>query len=92
MYQWKARINIIGSKQVQGIHQSQMYSPIVAWPTTRFFSIQSLIHGWYTKQLDFVMAFPQAKVERERVVHGNTERNTAGRYKEQQGLCTTTTT
>lgn len=65
MYQWKARINIIGSKQVQGVHQSQMYSPIVAWPTTRFFSIQSLIHGWYTKQLDFVMAFPQAKVERE---------------------------
>jgi hypothetical protein len=42
-----------------------MYSPVVAWSTTRFFLIQSLLQKWHTKQLDFVLAFPQAKVERD---------------------------
>ncbi len=49
---------------MQGIHYDQTYSPVVAWPTTRFSLIQPLLKGWHTKQLDFVQAFPQAKVER----------------------------
>ncbi len=65
IYKWKARLNVDGSKQIRDLHYDQMYSPIVAWPTTRFFLIQTLLNGWYTKQLDYVMALPQAKVERE---------------------------
>jgi hypothetical protein len=56
IYKWKARINIEGSKQVKGVHYEQMYSPVVAWSTTRFFLIQSLLQKWHTKQLDFVLA------------------------------------
>jgi hypothetical protein len=37
----------------------------VAWPTTRFFLTQSLLHNWKTKQIDFVLAFPQAPVDRD---------------------------
>ncbi len=36
---------------------------VVAWPTTKFLLIPSLIQGWYTKQLDFILDFSQAKVE-----------------------------
>ncbi len=65
IYKWKARLNVDGSKQIRGLHYDQTYSPVVAWPATRFFLIQSLLNDWHTKQLDYVMEFPQANVERE---------------------------
>ncbi len=65
VYKWKARINIDGSKQVHGIHYQETYSPVVSWCTTRFFLIHALLNWWYTKQIDYVMAFPQAPVERD---------------------------
>jgi hypothetical protein len=40
VYKWKARINIDGSTQIYGQHYDQTYSPVVAWPTTRFFLTQ----------------------------------------------------
>jgi hypothetical protein len=41
------------------------YSPAVAWSTTRFFFIQALLNGWHMRQIDYVMAYPQAPVERD---------------------------
>jgi hypothetical protein len=38
---------------------------VVAWPTTRFFLTQALFRNWKTKQIDFVLAFPLAPVERD---------------------------
>jgi hypothetical protein len=65
VYKWKARLTIDGSKQKYGLHYNEMYSPVVTWATTRFFLIQSIIHGWYSCQLDFIVAYTQAPVERE---------------------------
>jgi hypothetical protein len=65
IYKWKARLNIDGSRQIQGVHYQDTYSPVVSWPTTCFFLIHALLKGWYTKQIDCVMAFPQAPVERD---------------------------
>jgi hypothetical protein len=65
VYKWKARLTIDGSKQQYGLHYDQTYSPVVTWATTCFFLIQSVLHGWYSKQLDFFMAYTQAPVERE---------------------------
>jgi hypothetical protein len=65
IYKWKAHINIDGSKQVYGVHYEERYSPVVAWPMTRFFLTQSLLNSWKMKQIDFVLAFPQALVERD---------------------------
>jgi hypothetical protein len=65
VWKWKACINITGSKQIKGQHYKQTHSPVVAWPTTRFFLVQSLLNGRHTKQLDFVLVFMQAKVEHE---------------------------
>mmetsp|Transcript_28700 Transcript_28700/g.41073 ORF Transcript_28700/g.41073 Transcript_28700/m.41073 type:complete len:760 (+) Transcript_28700:1583-3862(+) len=51
VYKWKARINIDGSKQIYGVHYDETYAPVVTWATVRYFLIQALIKGWYTKQL-----------------------------------------
>jgi hypothetical protein len=67
VYKWKAHINMDGSKQVYRMHYEEMYSSIVAWATTRFFPIRSLLNKWHTLQLDFVMVFPQAPASRERL-------------------------
>jgi hypothetical protein len=37
VYKWKARLNIDGSRQIQGLHYQDTYSPVVSWSTTRFF-------------------------------------------------------
>jgi len=62
---WKARVCIDGSKQKQGIHYEETYAPVVSWGATRFFLTLATINGWKTRQLDFVMAFTQADVERD---------------------------
>ncbi len=65
VYKWKARITVDGSRQKYGIHYDQTYSPVVTWATTRFFLIQSILLKWHSRQLDFVLPYPQADVERE---------------------------
>lgn len=62
---WKARLNFDGSLMEQGQHYDESYEPVVTWPVTRFFLIQSLLRGWHTRQMDFVLAYTQADVERD---------------------------
>ena len=63
VYKWKARLNVHGGQQVHGVHYWDTYAPVVTWQTVRFFLILSLILGWQSRQLDFVMAYPQAPAE-----------------------------
>jgi hypothetical protein len=63
VYKWKARLNIDGGKQEHGIHYWETYAPVVAWPVVRFFLVLSLLKGWKTRQLDFILAYTQADVE-----------------------------
>jgi hypothetical protein len=62
---YKARLNVNGKEQIQGIHYEETYAPVVGWATIRFFMTLAIINNWHTKQLDFVLAFPQADIERE---------------------------
>ena len=62
---WKARVCIDGSKQKQGIHYEETYAPVVSWGATRFLLTLATTNNWTTRQLDFVMAFTQADVERD---------------------------
>jgi hypothetical protein len=55
MYKWKAHITVDGSKQQYETHYDETYSPVAMWATTRFFLIQSILHGWYSRQLDFAL-------------------------------------
>ena len=63
VYKWKARLNVHGGQQEHGVHYWDTYAPVVTWQTVRLFLILSLLLGWQSRQLDFVMAYPEAPVE-----------------------------
>jgi hypothetical protein len=60
---WKARLNCHGGQQEHGINFWETYSPVVNWYSIRLFLIISITRGWETRQINFVLAFPQADVE-----------------------------
>jgi hypothetical protein len=61
---YKARLNIDGSRMRHGIHYNDTYSPVASWNSVRMLLTLTAVHGWHTKQIDFVQAFAQAPVER----------------------------
>jgi Reverse transcriptase (RNA-dependent DNA polymerase) len=63
VYKWKARLNVHGGKQTKGVDYWETYAAALKWSSIRFFLVQTLINGWHTRQLDFVLAYPQADVE-----------------------------
>jgi len=64
VYKWKARLNLDGSKQREGEHYDHTYAPVASWESIRLLLTMVLRNNWKTKQLDFVLAFPQAPVEK----------------------------
>ena len=63
VYKWKARLNVHGGRQVHGINYWETFSPVVTWITIRILLILTILNKWYSRQVDFVLAFPQAKIE-----------------------------
>ena len=63
VYKWKARLNVHGGLQEHGVHYWDTYAPVVTWQMVQFFLILSILLGWHSRQLDFVMAYPQAPAE-----------------------------
>ena len=62
---WKARMNIDGSRMVKNRDYDLTYAPVASWGVIKLLLALSLIHNWHTVQLDYVLAFTQAPVERE---------------------------
>jgi hypothetical protein len=62
---YKARLNIDGSKMRPGEHYDQTYAPVASWTSVRLLLTLAALHGWKTTQIDYVLAFPQAPVERD---------------------------
>lgn len=63
MYKWKARLNLHGGRQEKFVNYWDTFAATLRWSSIRFFLIQSLINDWHTRQIDFILAFPQAKSE-----------------------------
>jgi hypothetical protein len=59
----KARLNIHGGKQEYGVNYFETYAPVVTWFAIRFFIILGIFLGWSMRQIDFILAYPQAPVE-----------------------------
>ena len=59
----KARLNLHGGKQVFGMNYFETYAPVVTWFAIRLMIIFGIIFSWSLRQVDFVMAYPQAPVE-----------------------------
>ena len=48
---------------MKGIHYEETFSPVVSWSTVRLMLTLSEVYGWHARQIDFVLAFPQANVK-----------------------------
>ena len=65
IYKWKACLNVHGGKQEKGINFWETYSPVVSWFSIRIFLTLTIINNWHTRQVDFILAYPQADIETE---------------------------
>ena len=63
VYKWKAHINVHGGQQEHGVNFWETYAPVVSWQTLRLVFIHSILKGWHSKQMDFVLAYPHAPAE-----------------------------
>jgi hypothetical protein len=66
VYKWKSRLNLGGHKMIPGTHYDlgETYAPALSWETIRLFLTLSIIHGWKSRQIDFILAYPQAPIPR----------------------------
>jgi hypothetical protein len=62
---YKARVNVDGSQMIKGLHYDETYAPVVQWSTIRFYISLAILSNWHTRQLDFVLAYTQADIERD---------------------------
>ena len=60
----KARLNIDGSRMRKGEHYDMTHVPVASWNSVRMLLTLTALHGWTTKQIDFVQAFAQAPIEK----------------------------
>ena len=63
IYEWKARLNVHGGQQQYRVNYWETYAPIVTWQTLWFFFVLGLLCGWHSRQINFIMAYPQAPTE-----------------------------
>jgi hypothetical protein len=47
----------------------KMFSLIAAWSSIRLVLVMSLLHGWHTRQIDYVQAYTQADIECDMYMH-----------------------
>ena len=62
---YKARLNLDGSMMIKHNHYELTYAPVVKWYSIRLVLSLTLVNGWYTQQIDYVLAYPQAPIEKE---------------------------
>ena len=60
---YKARLNLHGGKQIYGMNYYETYAPVVTWFAIRLLLIIAIILSLALRQIDFVMAYPQADIE-----------------------------
>ena len=60
---YKARLCAHGGMQSWGVDYWETYAPVVSWMSVRFILTVAKIHNLDTKVIDFVLAFPQAKLD-----------------------------
>ena len=59
-------MNIDGSKMRPGVHynETRTYAPVASWNSVKLLLSMVALHDWHTTQIDYVLPFPQAPVER----------------------------
>ena len=79
---YKARLNLHGGKQIYGMNYYETYAPVVTWFAIRLLLIIAILLSLALRQIDFIMAYPQADIEMDmymglplgiEVAHGNSK-------------------
>jgi len=65
VYKWKARLNIHGGQQQYRVNYTETYAPVVTWFAVWLLLILVVINKWHTRQIDFVLAYPQAPIKQD---------------------------
>lgn len=60
---YKARLCAHGGMQQWGVNYWETYAPVVNWMSVRILLAVASIHRLETRSIDFVLAFPQAKLD-----------------------------
>ena len=60
---YKARINVYGGMQTLGINYFDTYALVVTWFAIRLLIVIAMVLSWQLRQVDFIMAYPQAPIE-----------------------------
>ena len=59
----KARLCCHGGQQQWGVNYWDTYAPVVTWSSIRIMMTLACLHNMHTKSVDFVQAYPQAKLK-----------------------------
>ena len=59
----KSRLCAHGGMQQWGIDYWETYAPVVNWLSIRTLLVLSILFGYHSRSIDFVLAFPQVKLE-----------------------------
>ncbi len=59
----KARFNLHGGKQEFGTNYYKTYAPVVTWFAIQLLIVFGILFDWSLRQVDFVMAYPQAPIK-----------------------------
>jgi Reverse transcriptase (RNA-dependent DNA polymerase) len=65
IYKHKARLNLGGHRMTKGKDYDETYAPVAAWPSIRLLLGMTIQNGWHTRQVDYVLAYPQAPIDRD---------------------------
>ena len=60
---YKAKICAHGEMQQWGVDFWETYAPVVNWLSVRTFLVLSILHGYHSRSIDFVLAFLQAELK-----------------------------
>jgi len=78
VYKWNARLNVHGGQQEYAVNFYETYAPVVTWYAIRLLFTLILLNNWFSRQIDFILAYPQADIEFDtymRLPHGVTSTN-----------------
>jgi hypothetical protein len=53
-----------GSRMKTGVHYDETYALVVSWNSVRMVLAMLANNNWCTKQIDYVLAYPQVPVEK----------------------------
>jgi hypothetical protein len=59
----KARLNLHGGEQEFGTNYYETYAPVVTWFAIRLLIVFGILFNWALRQVDFIMAYPQAPIK-----------------------------